>query len=66
MKKTASGFGWKGTSYVLHVGEDVKTGADGYGHFVHDADLEKLPEEKPNCASYYSDPLPPPPNTFSR
>jgi hypothetical protein len=71
IRKTATGFGVKGTSYVLHVGEDLKVGADGFGHFVHDAELEKLPEEQPNCASYYAAPLPPPPsppppNTITR
>lgn len=65
MKKTATGFGWKGTSYVLRVGEDLQVGADGYGHFVHDVDLEKLPEEKPDCASYYNDGLPVPRPTLA-
>lgn len=51
MKKTATGFGWEHTLYVLHVGGDLKTGDDGYGHFVFDVDLEKLPEHGTGCGS---------------
>ena len=46
MKKTNGGYGWKGTSYVLHVTGDLKDGPDGYGHYVFAADLEKLTGER--------------------
>ena len=50
MKKTSTGTGWSGTSYLLHINEALKTQSDGFGHFVFTADLEKLPGERPDCA----------------
>jgi hypothetical protein len=51
MKKTSTGTGWKGTSYVLHIGEDLKTQNDGDGHYLFTADLEKLPGDRTDCAN---------------
>lgn len=50
MKKTSMGTGWSGTSYLLHISENLKTQSDGFGHFVFTAGLEKLPGERPDCA----------------
>jgi hypothetical protein len=50
MKKTSTGTGLRGTSYLLHLSEDLKTLSDGFGHFVFIADLEKLPGERPDCS----------------
>lgn len=51
MKKTAPGTGWMGTSYLLHIDEDLKTGPDGFGHYVFGADLERLPGERADCSN---------------
>jgi hypothetical protein len=51
MKKTASGTGWEGTSYVLRINEELKNGPDGFGHYVFGADLEKTPGSRPDCSS---------------
>jgi hypothetical protein len=51
MKKTSKGMGWIGTSYILHINEDLKTGPDGYGHYVFGADLEKMPGEEAGCSN---------------
>jgi hypothetical protein len=51
MKKTVTGTGWKGTSYLLDIGEGAKTQSDGFSHFAFTADLEKLPGERPDCAN---------------
>jgi hypothetical protein len=51
MKKTTTGTGRKGTSYLLRVSKDLKTQSDGYGHSVFTADLNKLPGERQDCAN---------------
>jgi len=46
MKKTVNGTGWKGTSYVLRVTQNL----NDQGHDVFTADLNKLADERPDCA----------------
>jgi hypothetical protein len=51
MKKTESGTGWVGTSYLLRINEDLKRGPDGYDHYNFSANLEKLPSDRSDCSN---------------